>query len=529
MMQVYDRVLPSRSGSTLTALLGLAILCLIVSSLLDIACSRILAAIAGEFESDMSGALTEQVIRLTASGEADPAMASLKDLQQVSQFISGPAIKAIVDLPWFPVFLAIIWMLSPALSMLAAAGAVLLVLLALLGKSSLQASMPAANEGVRRAGQLHDNLKRNAEAMQGLGMTRRVVELWKSLAEAAMAKQLEVSATSTWFSAATKFSRYALQVLMLAFGAWLVIGTNASPGIMIACTIILARFLAPIEQIVTLWRSIADSRVAWLRLVRTIGKRKERPRMQLPPPSGKIDVEGVAYSLTDDGRQILHGVNFSLPPGASLAIVGPSGAGKTTLARLLSGIIRPTAGNLRLDGAAYEDWDEAQRHGAIGYLPQAVELLPGTVAQNIARFTGATGDVVVAAARAAHCHELILSLPNGYDTEIGDSGERLSPGQRQRIGLARALFGGVKVVVLDEPNANLDADGELALQRSLRDLTARGVTWILISHRFGIITMSKNILVLRPGAPPEFGLTARFVGSRMQAESPAPAAVGDSA
>jgi PrtD family type I secretion system ABC transporter len=534
MLQVYDRVLSSRSIPTLGTLLAMALVCHLTVSLLDIACNNILASIAADFERRTGAELARILIRDTASGSGDTSAATVRDAQQVSQFISGTGLKNLLDLPWFPLFLAVIFLMSPPLGWMALVGALVLGALAIWNRLALDRHVTAANTGTRRAGQIHDMMLRNAEAIQGLGMVGAVVTRWRVAGDHALAGQVAAGEVNARFAAAIKFCRYALQSLMLAAGAWLVIEAQSSPGIMIASTIILARVLAPIEQLVANWKSTVDTRISWARLTRTLaGARASAVRTKLPEPAGDLQAEGVGMDLPQGGGVVLRQVSFRIPAGASLAVTGLSGAGKSSLMRLLAGIGAPTRGHLRLDGASLADWDDAQRTSFVGYLPQTVELLPGTVAENIARFGAATSDEVVAAARLARCHEMILRLPGGYEMQVGDRAEKLAPGQRQRIGLARALCGPVRVAVLDEPDANLDGPGEAALRECLRELARRRVTVVFVSHRSSMIRMADRLLVLRNGSVEAFGpreaVLERLAAEAKEARRPqaGPVAISD--
>jgi len=317
---------------------------------------------------------------------------------------------------------------------------------------------------------------------------------------------VQASAVGGQFSGWTKFARQFIQMAMLGAGAWLVIDQHVSAGVMIASTILLGRALAPVEMLVAGWRSLVEARAAWLRLDELLTSNPPaEPGTELPAPAGKLGVERVVFGLQGHDRPIIRGVSFSLAPGESLGIIGPSASGKSTLARLIVGVWKPVAGVVRLDGADVATWPRDKLAPHIGYLPQAVELFAGTVAENIARLGEADPAEVIRAAQRAHVHELILRLPKGYDSEIGEGGQALSPGQRQRIALARALYGNPRFIVLDEPNANLDHDGDQALMRTLNRLREDGVTVVIIAHRPSVLASVDKLLVLRDGAVEVFG------------------------
>jgi PrtD family type I secretion system ABC transporter len=341
----------------------------------------------------------------------------------------------------------------------------------------------------------------------GMGMTKAAVATWNARHDQSLDAQKALSAASARLSAMARVTRQGLQIVMLALGAWLVIGAHASPGIMVAATILLGRALQPVEQLIAGWKVLIEARGAWQRL-------SERPAqagadvLTLPAPTGRIELERVIFSVAPSRPPLIKGIAFTLEAGESLGIIGPSASGKTTLIRLILGICKPQVGVIRLDGADIARWDRDALGEHIGYLPQDVELFAGSVADNIARLAAPNAERVVAAARLAHAHEMILHLPEGYDTQIGAGGALLSGGQRQRIALARALYGAPRLVVLDEPNANLDAQGEAALSEALSALKARGVTTIMVGHRPALRSQLDKLALLNDGVLEAFGPAA---------------------
>jgi PrtD family type I secretion system ABC transporter len=335
-----------------------------------------------------------------------------------------------------------------------------------------------------------------------LGMLEGVTRRWSHLNEAASQRQMQAARTGSRISGLTKLARQLIQTGMLALGAYVVVDQQVSAGVMIAATILLSRALSPVEQLVAGWRNLVEARAAWRRLAELLKEGEAGAATSLPAPAGRLAAENVVFGLRGHDRPIIRGASFSVAPGESLGVVGPSASGKSTLARLIVGVWKPVSGHLRLDGADVSSWRRAELGRHIGYLPQDVELFPGTVAQNIARLADGDDAAVIRAAQRAHVHELILRLPKGYDTELAGA---LSPGQRQRIGLARALYGNPRLVVLDEPNANLDSDGEQALLRALADLRADGVTVVIIAHRPSLLSGVDKLLVLREGTVEAFG------------------------
>jgi PrtD family type I secretion system ABC transporter len=335
---------------------------------------------------------------------------------------------------------------------------------------------------------------------------------WNALNDRMVAEQIEATTRGSSFSSLTKFARQVIQMLMLGAGAYLVITQRATPGVMLAATIVLGRALAPVEMLVASWRQLVDARSAWNRLEALIDEMPESTKpTELPAPAGELSVERALYKLPDAPRPALQGVSFALRAGESLGLIGPTAAGKSTLARLIVGVWRPAAGAVRLDGADVAAWPREQLGRHIGYLPQQVELFPGTVAENIARLAEPDSEAVVRASRRAYTHEMIMRLPEGYDTQVGNAGNRLAPGQRQRIALARALYGNPRLVVLDEPNSDLDVDGEHALLQALHDLKRDGVTVVVIAHRPSLLASVDKLLVLKEGVAELFGPRAEVM------------------
>jgi PrtD family type I secretion system ABC transporter len=381
-----------------------------------------------------------------------------------------------------------------------------MVALAWLNDRFSHSSMDAVQKEGRRAAHYLEGSLRNAEVLQAMGMTERLLHRWHRLQDGIVDLQTSTSNISVVFMAITKLVRQSVQVGMMALGAWLVLSQKASPGVMIATTILLGRALQPVEQIVGSWRVLNDARAAYRRLAE-LSKyfAKGEERMTLPRPEGKLVVDSVTFRPPGTDKLVLMSVALQLAAGETLAIIGPSGAGKSTLARLLTGVWAPTSGKIRLDNTDISDWPRQEVGPWIGYVPQDVELFDGTIADNIARLGEPDPEAVLAAARRANAHDMILQLPLGYDTPIGDAGVRLSPGQRQRVALARAMYGDVRLLVLDEPNASLDAEGEMALAQALHSVRAEKVTAVVITHRPSLIAHADKVLVLEAGRVKLFG------------------------
>ena len=513
MMHVYDHVLTSRSGPTLFFLGLLACGLLLSLGALEMFRSRILVRLGTQFDQALRGKVFSAAIADRLQGRSDAAQAP-RDLEILRAFLSGGALPIIFDAPWAPIFIAVTFLLHPLLGLVAMVGAIVLVSVALLNELATRQLTRSGSASLLTANTYFESSLRNAEAITAMGMAPGIIGRWMQWHDTAMKRFAHVADRSGDFSAVAKFWRPFLQVAMLSVGAWLAIDQIITPGIMIASSIIMGRALAPVEGAIATWRNLLGARGAYARLHALLDRQEEQAHgMSLPPPKGQLTVSGlVATPSRALGRPVLRGVSFALEAGESLGIVGPSAAGKSTLARCLVGILPPLSGEVRLDNALLTQWDRDSLGASIGYLPQDIELFEGTVADNIARFSSAGTEAVINAACLAGVHEMILHLPQGYDTRIGTGGEALSAGQRQRIGLARALLGRPALVVLDEPNSNLDSDGEDELRASLLKLKEFGSTVIVIAHRPNIIAITDKVLLLRDGAVEMFGNRADVLG-----------------
>ena len=507
MLQVFDRVITSRSQETLLALTAAALVALTLMALLEVLRARLLAMAGIALDRMLGPRVLEGLLgRLAGSEFAN----GLRDVNTLRSFLVGTGILAIFDAPWLPFFLLIIFLFHPLLGVIALAGAIAMCLLAFLNERFARQPLERVQAQGRRASRFIDMSSRNTEVISALGMLPAVTRRWAQLNDAVLREQVQASAVGARFSGWTKFARQFIQSAMLAAGAWLVVEQHVSAGVMIAATILLGRALAPVEMVVASWRGLVEARAAWKRLDELLTKNPPaEPSTDLPVPAGRLDVEGVVFKLGD--KLIIRGAAFWLAPGEALGIIGPSASGKSTLARLIIGVWKPIAGVVRLDGADVATWPREKLGPHIGYLPQDVELFAGTVAENIARLGDPDPVEIIRAAQRAHVHELILRLPKGYDSEVGEGGQTLSPGQRQRIALARALYRSPRLVVLDEPNANLDHDGDQALMRTLEGLKADGVTVVVIAHRPSLLVAVDKMLVLREGAVEAFGPRAEIV------------------
>jgi PrtD family type I secretion system ABC transporter len=513
MTQVFDRVFASRSVETLAMLSIFAALALALGYAMDALRGRTLAAAGRALEDRLAPAALADALRQAArrSGGQGADTDVLRDVSRLRGFLAGPAVQSLMDAPWLPVYLLAITLMHPVLGGVAAIGAAVLVALGVLTERLTRAPGDAVSQRSRTTQRRADALARNADVIAGMGMGRAAVAAWQQDHDALAQAQADHAARSTRLGALARMLRQALQVLMLGVGAWLVIGADASPGVMIASTILLGRALQPAELLIAGWKQQLDARGAWQRLQQRRMAPAHDDAVALPAPSGRLDVERVSFGHDANRPALLKGVQLSIAAGESLGLVGPSASGKTTLARLLLGIWKPQAGSVRLDGADVAQWNRDALGAHVGYLPQDVELFGGTVAENIARLGPVDDAHVVEAARLAHAHDMILRLPQGYDTPIGDGGTRLSGGQRQRIALARALYGDPKLVVLDEPNANLDADGDEALRAALQALKARGTTVVVVGHRPALMSRLDKIAVMKDGVVIAFDTAAALL------------------
>lgn len=497
--QVFDRVFSSRSLETLAMLSILVLLALGLGWCMDVARARALAHAGRVLDACLSPPLLHDVLaRACGSQRTAEDGDALRDVSRLRAFLGSGGVLAVFDAPWLPIYLLAIGMMHPLLGLAAAAGAVLLFALGVLTERLTRAATLAAQDRGRDAARYSQALLRNAEVIAGMGMAGAGVAAWKCRHDALLQGQSELGTVTARLSATARIARQLLQAGMLALGAWLVVGAEASPGIMVAATILLGRALQPIEQLISGWKALIEARGAWSRLAAREAAAASQT-LSLPAPQGRLQVERLVYGGTAQRAAVLRGASLSLEPGESLGLVGASGAGKTTLLRLVLGIWQPQSGTVRLDGADIARWkrDELGRH--VGYLPQDVELFAGTVAENIARLGAVDAEAVVAAARLAHAHEMILRLPQGYDTPVGEAGRVLSGGQRQRVGLARALYGSPRLVVLDEPNAHLDAEGDAALVAALSELKQAGTTVLMVNHRPALMARLDKVAVLKDG------------------------------
>jgi PrtD family type I secretion system ABC transporter len=523
MLQVYDRVVPSGSMPTLVALTALTAAIYGIIGLLELVRSRIIVRIGVELDQRMS----ERVLAASLSRSlAQPGHSAhaLRDLDQLRQFIAGPGPLTFFDAPWTPLYFLVIFLTHWTLGVTAALGAVLLLLIAWASEVKGRRPLAEAGKASQKSLELAETGQRNAEALTAMGMLGAFRTHWQTANRETLAWQVLAADKLSGLSSLSKTLRLLLQSLMLAVGAALAVNGTISSGSIIAATIIFGRALAPVEQAVAHWRAFFKAREAFAKLEALLREHPEPVRRTgLPAPLGHLEARGLSVAAPDNRAMILANVSFTLEPGQVIAVIGPSASGKSTLVRALVGVWPPASGEILLDGTRLDLWnaDELGRH--IGYLPQSVELFAGTVRANISRFEPHARDAdIIAAARAAHAHDMITGLPKGYDTELGAFGAYLSAGQRQRIGLARALYRDPSLVVLDEPNANLDRTGDEALAAAIDGLRARRRTVVLVSHRVQAIGKADLLLYLERGQQRAFGPREDVLRFLQQASQPQP-------
>ena len=526
MLEVYDRVVNSRSHMTLAMLTVLVLGAYVLMEVLEWARAEILhegsVKLDNQLRNRVFGAIFEANLKRMPGGSLQP----LNDFRVVREFLYSPPLLALMEAPVSLVFLALVFAVSPLLGWSAVVGAVAQVFIGWLNEKNTQPPLVAANRSAIAAQQYADGSLRNAQVIESMGMLRDIHRRWIGKQREFLGLQATASDRAGGYQAATKFLQVTMGSLLLGLGAWLLLKNqlNGGAGMMIVASILGGRVLAPLVQIVTQWRTVVNVRDAWQRLEGLLAAVPLRPEtMPLPPPRGLLQVESLMAGAPSGGPAIIKNVAFSLSPGEVLAVVGPSASGKTTLARLLVGLWPAAGGKVRLDGADIFTWDKSELGPHIGYLPQGVELLEGTLAENIARFGELENAKIKAAARAVGLHDFIMSLPMGYDSPVGREGAMLSGGQRQRVALARAIYGDPVLVILDEPNSSLDETGDAALASAILELKARGTTFVVMTHRSSVLAVADKMLVLRDGFMQAFGPRDEVLAALKQANEQAAA------
>jgi PrtD family type I secretion system ABC transporter len=525
MLQIYDRVISSGSGLTLVMMTLVLLLCLCALAGLDVVRARVLTRASIRLDAHLSARVVAATIENAGrleTGRNQP----LRDFDNFRQFITGNGIHALLDLPWAPIYIAVIFLLSPWLGAFAFGCAVLLVIMALVNERAVRGPLVEANDAAAKNYGFTEMSLRNSEVVQAMGMMPGLIQRWRRDRNRMLERQTTASDRAAVTSNGVKFLRLSMQSLILAVGAYLVIERQITVGAMFAASILLGRSLQPIEQIVGSWRSLVSARAAFNRVSQLLEASPLRPQgLSLPRPEGRLLVEELLYAPFRGIKPVLRGVSFALQPADVLGVIGPSGAGKSTLARQIVGVLTPTAGAVRLDGADVSVWPREELGQHVGYLPQDIELFADTVAANISRFRAEANDAdIVEAAKMAGVLDIILRLPKGFDTYVGEGGTVLSGGVRQRIGLARAVYGAPRLVVLDEPSSNLDSDGDAALLACIAELKSRGTTVIMITHRPNTLGAVDKLLLLKDGMVEAMGPRDEVI-QRLAQNTPRPQVV----
>lgn len=524
MLEVYDRVLPSRSVPTLVGLLILIAGLYGAQGLIDMIRSRILVRIGHSLDETMSLRVYDAIVRLPLKvGAKGDGTQPIRDLDSVRSFLGGSGPVAFFDLPWMPIYLGICFLFHTLLGLTALLGAIILITLTVATELKTRRPTRSAAQFAMARNSLLEASRRNAEAIAAMGMAGRISKRWNDLNRSFVASSGRASDVAGGLGAFSKVLRLLLQSSILAVGAWLVIEQESTPGIIIAGSILGARALAPVDLAIANWRGFVGARQSWQRLSRLLGHLPPASEpMPLRPPTRTLVVQNAAVTPPGQPKIVCQDVNFTLTAGKALGVIGPTASGKSSLARMLVGVWTPARGTVRLDGATFDQWSPESLGRHIGYVPQDVELFNGTVAQNIARFEDPPDpDAVITAAQAAGVHDLIIELPEGYETVVGEQGSALSAGQAQRVALARALYRDPFLVVLDEPNSNLDAEGDEALTKAILGLRARGAITVVVAHRPSAIAGVDYILIMGKGRQQQFGLKEEVL-SRLTAPNSAP-------
>lgn len=520
MLQVYDRVLPSRNETTLLMLTLIMLGAYVFMSALEFVRSFVLIRVGARLDMKLNTrvytAAFEQSLR-QGGGNAGQA---LQDLTSLRQFLTGNALFAFFDAPWFPIYLLVIFLFNPWLGVFSLCGTLVLIALAYVNEKVSHKPLAEANTMAIASSTLATNNLRNAEVIEAMGMLPNLQARWFKLHGRFLRLQAEASEKAGIVGAFSKFMTVSLQSLVLGLGALLAVQGEVTPGMMIAGSILMGKAMGPVQMLIGVWRQFSSTRSAYERLTKLLAENPPRqPGMALPKPAGAISVENVTAAPPGSTVAVIKGLNFAIAAGDVLGVIGPSGSGKSTLARLMVGVWPSAVGKVRLDGADIAQWNKDDLGPHMGYLPQDIELFGGTVSENIARFGEVDAEKVVQAAQRAGVHEMILMLPKGYDTVLGDGGGGLSGGQKQRLGLARAMYGDPSVLVLDEPNSNLDDIGELALVKAITELRQRGKTIVLVTHRTSIIGITNKLLLMRDGIGQLFGPTDQVLAALSQQQA----------
>ncbi len=507
MLQVYDRVIPSGSVPTLVALVLIVLVLYAYYGLLEYVRTRLLVRVGRRIEEKLGGRVFDVVAGLAVRKMGGAGGQPVQDLGTIRQFLGGQGPLAYLDMPWVPIYIGVVFLLHWVLGVVSIISAVFIFILALLTERATRGPMANANIAATKAAVMTEEARRNAEALHSLGMKSAMRKRWLVTQGEALDHQTRANDAGATYSSLSRVFRMIVQSGMLATGAYLAIKHEISGGSIVASSIIMGRALAPVEQAVGGWQQFLGFRKAMDRLSKVLAAvPPEEERMALPHPKGLLEVENLVVMLPGTDKPILQNISFRVKPGQGLGIIGPTGAGKSTLARVIVGLLPPVRGSVRLDGATPDQRNDDERGKMIGYLPQDIQIFDGTVAQNISRFSDAPNAAkIVEAAKLANIHDFIMRLPQGYDTQLAEGGNRLSAGQKQRVALARAIFGDPVLFVMDEPNSNLDADGEVALDTAIRACLKRGAAVVVVAHRPSALHAMNELLVLANGQVAAYG------------------------
>ena len=524
MLQLYDRVMVSRSESTLWLLTGLVILLFATMALLEMVRSRVLVRVGNKIDNLLSDRIFESIFKLANKAPGKASSMPLSDLTQIRQFMTGNGLFAFFDTPWMPIYILVLFLFHPYFGFFAIFSGIILAVFAVMNENTTKEKLAEANKLNRDSSVFVDASLRNAEVIHAMGMQSNIKKIWQKKYFGFLNAQMIASDNAGFWSNISKSARVLFQSLILGLGGYLAIKAELSPGMMIAGSIIMGRALAPLDLMIGSWKGFSNARSAYERLNGLLGEfpREDKP-MELPAPKGELLLESVVVVPPNAKQPSLKGISLQVNKGDIVGVIGPSAAGKSSLARAILGLWPLASGKVRLDVADISQWDKENLGQYIGYLPQDIELFEGTISENICRFSEVDPNKVVSAAQMAGVHEMILRLPEGYDTLIGQGGATLSGGQRQRIGLARALYGDPVLVVLDEPNSNLDDVGEAALVESIKSLKAKGTTVILITHRPAILQVTNKLALMQQGLLQMYGNTNEVLQKLQQQANPQPA------
>ncbi len=520
-IEVFDRVISSGSIETLVGLTIIAAGALVFSAMFDILRNRLLSRFAVRFERCVAPIVLESNI-LNVAKRGDGRTHDLVKVRELRTFLSSGTVAALIDAPFLPAFILILFFMHPWYGVIALIGTAILLIMGIASRWVARTEVAQASEAALRTQATLDGIVRHSGLVRAMGWTRGAVHEFMYLNDRALSPVVRGSERVSAIASAARMVRTILQIAAIGVGAWLVLQHEVLSGSLIASSILIARTLQPMEGLISAWRALTSAHEAWTQVQAAAAPiLEQKGKTLLPPPTGKVEVHHVTYRVPTAKRPILADITFQCRPSEIVVVIGPTGAGKSTLLRMMAALERPSGGTIRLDRAALDNWDPNQLGQFVGYLPQDVQLLGGTVAEAIAGFTeDARDEDIIAAAMLAKVHEMILSLPNGYQTEIGRDGDKLSGGQRQRIGLARAFFGNRKLILLDEPNANLDPEGEEALCSAVQQAKARGAALVIVSHRPRLLTIADAVLLLRDGTQLAFGPPSMVLPLSMSGATP---------